>query len=90
MDLLKFIETFNAEIAKRLDVVESRGETNGLMEWVNGRVGNYEVYFLWFPKTKRLAYAVRGPGLRKEEVVNLGSVFEAVAYVERVISQLKK
>jgi len=53
-------------------------------------VGNYEVYFLWFPKTRRLVYAVRGPGVNKEETIEVKSSLDAIAFAERVIKRLRK
>ncbi len=90
MNLLDFIGTFHAEVSKMLDAVDSHGEAGGLMEWANGKVGNYEVYFLWFPKTRRLVYAVRGPGVNKEETIEVKSSLDAIAFAERVIKRLRK
>jgi hypothetical protein len=90
VNLLNFIDTFHTEVAKSFDVVESSGEANGLMEWVNGRVKNYEVYFLWFPKSRRLVYVVKGPGVYKEEAVEVRSALDAIAFAERLLQQLKR
>jgi len=90
VNLLDFIGTFHAEVSKMLDAVDSHGEAGGLMEWANGKVGNYEVYFLWFPKTRRLVYAVRGPGVNKEETIEVKSSLDAIAFAERVIKRLRK
>ena len=90
MNLLDFIGTFHAEVSKMLDAVDSHGEAGGLMEWANGKVGNYEVYFLWFPKTRRLVYAVRGPGVNKEETIEVKSSLDAIAFAERLIKRLRK
>ncbi len=90
MNLLDFIGSFHAEVSKMLDAVDSHGEAGGLMEWANGKVGNYEVYFLWFPKTRRLVYAVRGPGVNKEETIEVKSSLDAIAFAERVIKRLRK
>ncbi|AAL64880.1 hypothetical protein [Pyrobaculum aerophilum] len=88
MNLLHFIGSFHVEIAKRLDAVESAGETNGYMEWVNGRVKNVELYFLWFPKARRLVYIIKGPGVRKEGEVETKGLLDAIAYAERLIQQI--
>ncbi|MEZ0318684.1 MAG: hypothetical protein ABWK05_01640 [Pyrobaculum sp.] len=89
MNLLRFIQSFHVEVAKLLDRVEAAGEANGLMEWVNGNVGSYEVYFLWFPKTKKLVYVVVGPGVYKEEELDAASSLEAIAQAERVVARLR-
>jgi len=88
--MLNFIETFHREVAKRLDAVDSAGEAGGLMEWANGKVGKCEVYFLWFPATKRLVYAVKCPAGRREGEVETKSYVEAIAYAEKIISSLRK
>lgn len=90
MNLLDFIGAFHAEVSKMLDAVDSHGEAGGLMEWANGRVGNYEVYFLWFPKTQRLVCTVRGPGVNKDETVAVKSSLDAIALAEQLIRRLKK
>lgn len=72
-----------------LDKVVSYGEAGGLMEWVNGEVGRSEVYFLWFPKTGRLAYAVRGPLHRGSGEVEAKNAAEAIAQAERLIRRLR-
>lgn len=89
MNLLHFIGSFHTEVAKMLDLVDNAGEANGYLEWVNGRVGKYEIYLLWFPKTRRLAYLVRGSGQRKENEVELKNSLDAIAFTERLIQQLK-
>ncbi|MEM1598908.1 MAG: hypothetical protein QXP31_05745 [Pyrobaculum sp.] len=89
MNLLHFIQSFHIEVAKLLDKVEAAGESRGLMEWVNGRVGAYEVYFLWFPKTKKLVYAIRGPGVYKEEELDAASSLDAIAQAERIVARLR-
>ncbi|MGB9706362.1 MAG: hypothetical protein ACPL3C_12990 [Pyrobaculum sp.] len=89
MNLLHFIGSFHTEVAKMLDSVDNAGEANGYLEWVNGRVDGCEIYLLWFPKTRRLAYLVRGSGRRKEGEVELKNSLDAIAFAERLIQQLK-
>jgi hypothetical protein len=90
VNLLHFIGAFHAEVSRMLDAVDSHGEAGGLMEWANGRVGNYEVYFLWFPKTRRLVCTVRGPGVNKDETVAVKSSLDAIALAEQLIRRLRK
>jgi len=88
--MLNFIETFHREVAKRLDAVDSAGEAAGLMEWANGRVGKCDVYFLWFPATKRLVYTIKCPAGLREGEVEAKSHVEAVAHVEKIIASLRR
>ncbi len=90
MNLLDFIGSFHTEVSKMLDAVDSQGEAGGLMEWANGKVGHYELYFLWFPKTRRLAYVVKGPGVNKMETVEVKSLLDAIAFAEQVIRRLRR
>ena len=90
MNLLDFIGNFRTEVSKMFDVVNSHGEAGGLMEWANGKVGSYELYFLWFPKTRRLTYAVRGPGVNKMETVEVKSLLDAIAFAEQLIRRLRR
>lgn len=90
MNLLDFIGSFRAEVSKMLDAVNSQGEAGGLMEWANGKVGHYELYFLWFPKTRRLAYVVKGPGINKMETVEVKNSLDAIAFAEQVIRRLRR
>jgi hypothetical protein len=89
VNLLHFIGSFHTEVAKMLDSVDNAGEANGYLEWINGRVGRYEIYLLWFPKTRRLAYLVKSSGKVKEDEIELKNSLDAIAYVERLIQQLK-
>jgi len=90
VNLLDFIGSFRAEVSKMLDAVNSQGEAGGLMEWANGKVGHYELYFLWFPKTRRLAYVVKGPGINKMETVEVKNSLDAIAFAEQVIRRLRR
>lgn len=90
MTLLHFIEAFHVEVAKMLDETYSAGEAGGLMEWANGRWKNYELYFLWFPKTKKLVYVVRGPHTYDEGIYEAKSAVDAIAAVERLLQRLKQ
>ncbi|MFN7105444.1 MAG: hypothetical protein ACK4M3_02495 [Pyrobaculum sp.] len=89
MDLLQFVEAFHVEGAKLLDVVESAGEAGGVMEWVVGRVGSYEVYFLWFPATRRLIYVIKSGEMRREGVVEARGRLDAIAQVEKIVRTLR-
>ncbi|ABP50589.1 MULTISPECIES: hypothetical protein [Pyrobaculum] len=89
MNLLNFIGAFHVEVSRLLDIVESAGEASGYMEWATGKVGDVEVFFLWFPKTRRLVYAIQGHQRNYGEVEVKG-VLEAIAYVERMLKQLRR
>ncbi|MFN3803538.1 MAG: hypothetical protein ACK4SY_00575 [Pyrobaculum sp.] len=89
MDLLQFVEAFHVEGAKLLDVVESAGEAGGAMEWVIGRVGGYEVYFLWFPTTRRLVYVVKSGETQREGVIEARGRLDAIAQMEKIVRNLR-
>lgn len=89
MNLLNFIGAFHVEVSRLLDNVESAGEAGGYLEWASGKVGETEVFFLWFPKTRRLVYAIQGRQRNFGEVEVKG-VLEAIAYVERLVKQLRR
>ncbi|MEM1902528.1 MAG: hypothetical protein QXW44_02490 [Pyrobaculum sp.] len=88
MNLLYFIGDFYIEVSKMLEVVNSLGEANGL-QWVNGVFGKWEVYFLWFPKAKKLLCVVKNGEVEKSWEVVVKDVFEAIAVAERILSRLK-
>ncbi len=90
MDLLHFVNAFHIEVSKLLDKVESLGEANGYMEWVVGRLGDYEVYFLWFPRTKKLVYVLKSGKVQKEAEVEVKNRLAAIAQVEKIVQELKR
>ncbi|MEM1568648.1 MAG: hypothetical protein QXI84_09220 [Thermofilaceae archaeon] len=87
--ITEFFASFSEEVVRLFDDVESAGHAGGYMEWANGRVGNCEVYFLWFPRRGVLHYVVVVGGEKAEESVKAATAAEALAAAKIVISRCR-
>ena len=81
-----FFTAFHQEASKLFDVVEAAGEAGGYLEWANGRVGEAEVFFLWFPKARRLVYVINKEQ-REEGEVDADTPIEVASKIVAKIRQ---
>ena len=80
---------FHQEASKLLDAVEAAGEAGGYLEWASGKVGETEVFFLWFPKTKRLVYAINKEQ-REEGEVDADTPMKAVQAASKIVAKIRQ